>query len=898
MNTMQLNVTTEKLTKSYTYEKKKIYEILKKLTPEEIEAIFYNDNVFNNILKINDYDFLFMIFRMVPASVQEKIWSYPKLQKLLLGLGSYSDDVLLEKAMANKFFYDKHLEKKDKRGEFYFSKEKVRNVELFLRSIKSEKILNDLVNNKYYQLIIFCSKKLPKAVLQRINIEELFNRTIDSDLYPVVSDKTKRSWCFFLNNNCEKLLIPPDVSKLFTETKKGYSYSDMSIGRILSSKLWSLGAEGRKLVITKEQIASLNTIEVSILLDCKNGVVNQEQLDEHLNEILAQVIRDGSIVSPQYIPLENLGMTYPFRVFKIACYKLIGSPFENKLLDYIYKALFHNEYSEDIKTKIYASLRSTLIHIDQKQVQALFMEPDDIKTIFFLRFNIISRRMDYLHGISLEQLMNINVKHVNRIARLLDDNTQDELSDKYSKAIKMYFAFGLEKSLKLLNGEYGPITKVFTDNVSKLDVSKTEMREEGSKSLPVPNEEFNHFLFSDSNNIVRLFKEGSAIQSSWSYLYNNIDKILDVCKGHITALQAETILSEQVNNVKYDLTPDNYRLRSILYEVGLGNKTKNTNEKIYDELVKTYEKQKKRVSSSIPYVSGKLENGYRYETMKLDSLVGYTLGYKAGCCIRLLDIAHNHLLHALLCENGRILIVYNPDGSIASFSPLKRNGEVLIANSIEAVDKNMPREITEAFSAGIKDIMQKSKDNEDKDYLKVACIGANAYMKPNGVPWPSSIPTPTILEKDDPVYRNTDEYHRSLLIIQKDEKADLRKLKSGPTEIKYYDPREKYVGCSFKDEDALDQLEAIRAINAIRYEKYKESKQEIPFYEVRAYYLKYVFYAKDWYVLIDIQNRVQYEALDNDPRAVNEMTAALTTIQEHMNKNDVDNLLLKKKNDK
>ena len=55
--------------------------------------------------------------------------------------------------------------------------------------------------------------------------------------------------------------------------------------------------------------------------------------------------------------------------------------------------------------------------------------------------------MDYLYGIDVRQLMKINVKHINKIVQLLYDPEQDELSDSYSKAIKMYLVFGLERSI-------------------------------------------------------------------------------------------------------------------------------------------------------------------------------------------------------------------------------------------------------------------------------------------------------------------------------------------------------------------------------------------------------------------------------------------------------------------
>ena len=96
-----------------------------------------------------------------------------------------------------------------------------------------------------------------------------------------------------------------------------------------------------------------------------------------------------------------------------------------------------------------------------------------------------------------------------------------------------------------------------------------------------------------------------------------------------------------------------------------------------------------------------------------------------------------------------------------------------IANSIEAIDKdeNVSKQMVEAFETGMKEICRVSKESEESNWLKVATIGSNSGRKPNGMPWPSKLQMPTILEKDDPVYRGTDSYHKRLIYFYK-EKID------------------------------------------------------------------------------------------------------------------------------
>ena len=253
----------------------------------------------------------------------------------------------------------------------------------------------------------------------------------------------------------------------------------------------------------------------------------------------------------------------------------------------------------------------------------------------------------------------------------------------------------------------------------------------------------------------------------------------------------------------------------------------------------------------------------------------------------LLCDAHNHLLHALLCESGRILLTYKPNSTIASFSPLKRNGELLIANSIEAIDKtDASRDnIIQEFDKGMKEICRVSKESEEKNWLKVATIGSASNRKPKSEAWPMTIPTPTILEKDDEVYRSTDAYHSRLDVFYK-ETNNLSGLKYGKTEHKYYDDRKSILATTCDRDNVILQRKIFTRINAIRYMKWiDEGKSEESFETTRAGYFRVAFCNDDWYVLVDYYG-IHYECLDDDPRAKNEMDAVLATIKEYQDKKE------------
>lgn len=868
----------------------KFYHLTKDLTEEEKIELFSDEAILKRIYKLENYETVASVFRIVPAQIQDLMWANISTQKVLLGMGKVTDEELMQLIKNKKFFSMQELEKRNKNGKFYYNPNKLRALQVLLRQIKSENIQRDLPYNKYFQMILLCSKKVPESFYLLIDVETTFNQIVQSDVYKMGDVKSRELWVQQINNNFPRILLPPDVKAIYaptTEFRTWFFGNDSpTIAAMLHSKLYALHKKGLLLELDLETLSKLNLPEINILKSDENNVVDQDVVNEMLAQFIDNAIEDGTVFSKQYLDAEHLDVKVQRALFKIVIEKCIGNPlYEDKLLDYLFSLLFREEYNELEKNALKLSLKNSLVYASEENIGDLFKAANDLKTVFYLRFNLTAANMDYLYGISVKQLMRINVKHVNRIVKLVFDPESDELSDAYSKAIKLYLIFGLERTVELLSGSY-PINKTFMDNVSRLNVSKLDMRIEGKKYLPVTHEEFSRFVFNPCN-INAFFDDDAAMSTSWYYLFNNYDDIKDLCKGHVTLGQAETILKEQVNTVKYELDPDCYRLEKILHEAGLGNKGKYTNETIYDEMCVIHKQQVRRVASTIPYVKGTLDSGWGYEVMRHDAAIAYVLGYRADCCIRTKDIAHNHLLHALLCESGRILLTYKPDGTIASFSPLKRNGELLIANSIEAIDKSdaAKKPMIEAFEVGMKEICRVSKKTEEANYLKVATIGNASTRKPKGELWPEGIPTPTILEKDDEVYGGTDSYHGRLEVFHKDTN-NLVGLKYGKTEQKYYDDRKPILACVCDRDTILLQRKVFTRINAIRFTKWiDEGNVKENFKNTKAGFFRVAFCNDDWYVLVDYYG-IHSECLTDDPRAKKEMDAVIATINDYANRKE------------
>ena len=554
----------------------------------------------------------------------------------------------------------------------------------------------------------------------------------------------------------------------------------------------------------------------------------------------------------------------------------------NRFINYIFGLIVNFDCTEEEKSILKSLLEFKIKNntISRADYNMLLNNVTREKSLFYLKFGQIDRNMNYLSGITTKQLLNVNIKHVNMIAKYLKEENEDELSNTYAKAIKMYFIFGLERSLEILNGKYGKLNNYFFNALMKVNVSMVELIPEGNKTTPHIKKAFIDYMFAkkDDNHFIDCLKDIELkLSRYWYLLYNNFEEIKEKCNGTITPEKLYIILTELSNTKGIGtIEPDYYRLKEndVLCNILLGNKARRNDEEVYSEVTRIYDKMKLRTESSIPYVEGELPNGYRYETAKLDDPIIFTLGYIGNCCIRVHDIAHNHLLHAALCRNGRMLIIYNENGHVKAFSPLKRNGEVLIANSIECANRLNDKNAVEAFSKAIKDIVSTSKGNEEKP-IRLVCIGNNSYTKPTTTEFPKSTVAPTIYEKDDPIYRDTDIYHRVLDIVYKDPKLNLDNIRYGSPSHEYSDPRPEICHAEYALDPMDDIRNAVTVINAIRYSKIKSSLDaRVTFQKLEYYHVKKCIYNKDWYIVITSNNEIHGDYINTDPRAKEEYDKA------------------------
>lgn len=820
------------------YKSKKLINTLKKLTNEQID-ILVDSSVIEFISSL-DNNSINLIFRNSSATMQNKMWTNDKIQRILI-LGALN----LNKSVCTE--------------------QKIRNLQNLNKVTKSQSIKEQLYNNKYFIYVIINSSKIESRFFNIYDLRKTFDGIMKSEEFNLLSSDKQLKIVERLNYYTKDILLPIDFRKRFN-----------NIERILYDR--------DRTKIDKNIIEQLNFEEL-FFLDCISySTENNKALRKY---ILDSVGLNGKSFEEFFIEIKHKNKLIVEKIEK-QFHHSFYCPIS--LEEKIYYILLKENQSDLIKEKLlkylicqiindsavnpemmYNTLKRNLNNglLSYKDIKSLInnydAETKELKLIFYLKFNIALPNAEYLYGITEEQLSKVNVKHINKLKKFLEDKTQDELSLTYGLSIKMYFIFGYERSLEILSEKYGEYNRIFLDNIAKTDVKKIQMKSEGNKFLPDIDKKFINFMFESpkNNHFTNMLNDkNSELYKMWYYLYNNYDKILEKCHNVITLKKVNSILVTEKYNVDRNIiTPDNYLLNdnSFLENIILGNKTPYTNNDVLKKIVEIYSQMKKRVESSIPYVKGASRDGYQYEMMKFDDPKVFEFGYKANCCIRTLDIAHNHLLHATLCRNGRILIIYDKLGELTAFSPLKRNGNVLIANSIECVDKDLnakSHSIANAFKEGIEKIVEITKRSNEP--INLVCIGNESHLKPKTTHFPKKYPTPTIFEKNDKIYGGTDNYHKTLDIVYKDENFEFENIESKNPNISYMDPREEIKSVEKCNENIINIINSINySINPTNY---------IP---ISIYSIKKVYYSKDWYIAETYQG-LKGECLENDYRAKEE----------------------------
>lgn len=842
-----------------TYKNKKITNIFKRMTDEDINLLI-DSSVVEFISTLNDGTII-SLFRNSGSSLQNKLWNNDIIQKVLI------------------------FGKKDV-TDLHYDEQVIINLENLNKIIKSQSIKKQVYTNKYFITMLTSDIKIDNKFFHSYDINKVFEGIVYSEQFKSLSNDIQLRIIEKLNSYTNDILLPIDFRQRYKNIERILFSIDISkldeniLSQLNDDELFFIDCirndKNNNQAIKKYIIKNIKSKGKSFEQFMDEMRTRDNLINGRIRDVYRQKYYYNSVDSKQ-------------KVFEILLHEIDDELIKEKMLRYLLPIIMKD--SSVNSEAMYNTLKRNLNYnlLTYKDINNLTIQYDylnkDLRLMFYLKFNISLASARYLTGITADQLSKINVKHINKLSKFLEDETQDELSSIYGICIKLYFIFGYERSIEILSGKYGEYNRIFLDNVAKTDVSKVLMIAEGNKYLPSIDRRFINFMFETpkSNHFIDMLNNKDLeLYKSWYYFYNNYDEILEKCHNEITMKKIISILETE----KYDInrkiiTPDCYLLNNndFIENIVLGNKTEHSNDDVLKNIVEIYRKMRKRVESSIPYVEGTSVDGYKFQTLKFDDYKIFELGYKANCCIRTLDTAHNHLLHAALCRNGRILLIYDELSNLAAFCPVKRNGNVLIVNSIECVDKRFDKTgdyIKTAFIQCIQEIVNTSILSNEP--IELVCIGGRSYLKPNVVQFPTNVEIPTIYEKDDDTYKDTDIYHKSLDIVYKADNFSFESIKKGNPKVSYNDPRLSITFCDFWQSSKEEQEKALNVINAIRYSS-SELEELESFRLCERYEIQCCIYNKDWYILKSFDGNIYGDCLKDDERAITEYNIALQEFQ-------------------
>lgn len=846
-------------------------DIIKKASDEELLKYLRIKEIQDAILKLKNTYVLRDIFRKSPAFFQDIMFENVEMQNILI---SPRPGITVENIVRT---YNRRKE------EFGFNQNEIRALECFIRTFKNPKLREIILDNDLFQLIIASChiSNFERSFFKDLDEVKLFKNIVNNPIVFKTSINRKRNILQIFNRFSNHVLLVEDYQKILDKSEQK---------SIISSK--NLDEDNKKIEIDKDTLLMLTNPMIDTLFGL-DGADKEFIMEIYKENVISQYVSNPNYLETSFSHLLNGNNYYTnFSGIDMMSFMIISkyaydkeeekNRFKNFLFDVFCRS---GEFSKEEKRRIEDALYAKVVsnELTKKQYDDLLTYCDAYKTIAFLKFGILSHWYFRLNGVSEEQICYLNVKHINTIKSNLKLENEDESANIYSIAIKMYMTFGLERTLKILHEDYGRLDQIFFENVLKLNVENISLIKEGKKYLPRISEGFINFMFANpkENHFKNMLAGDSYyLRLNWSYLYNNFAEIKEKCHNVITLKKVNIVLRENSPEREIsDVSPDDYKLaeNDILSLVCMGNKSRRSNGEVYKTLREIYHQMKSRTESSIPYVFGKASNGYSYEMMKLKDPIAFVLGYKGSCCIRVHDIAHNHLLHATLCRNGRILIIYDENREIAAFSPLKRNGEVLIANSIECTGRRKNDFAAKAFEEAVLNIISIS-EREEKLPIRLVCIGSSSYVKPsNCVPFKSGIKIPTILEKDDSTYRDTDCYHRKLDIVYQHPKLKLEEIKYGEVEHSYQDPRVPIETCNFKTESKEKIEKALKVINAVRYAKTPLLERD-EFSYITAVNVRDCCFGEDWFIMHTVPGKTIGDYMEYDERAKTEYEICMKTV--------------------
>lgn len=298
-----------------------------------------------------------------------------------------------------------------------------------------------------------------------------------------------------------------------------------------------------------------------------------------------------------------------------------------------------------------------------------------------------------VNTLSLDVIMALKSNRVNYfVDRLLDRKIESFDRSRITRiVINMCALLGevnVDNIIKTLNKDDYKLRNLLF-SFDDIDLSNVEVIDRKI----VYNEDFIKFFMgnkmTDSTSILNLiYDDNTTLGHNLENLYYSFGDLYSRYKQQNT-FNKKVFFEEFFRNSKMCFNPDEYELEGDIINSYFYNRKHQSLKPI--DFVKgvrdTYREMKHNYKKSIPYVKGEMF-GYTYETLKANSPEVFSVGADTGCCFKIGGQSDSFVKYCAKDKNARVLVVKNKDGKVVAMSPMIRNGNLVICNSIESINVN------------------------------------------------------------------------------------------------------------------------------------------------------------------------------------------------------------------
>lgn len=428
----------------------------------------------------------------------------------------------------------------------------------------------------------------------------------------------------------------------------------------------------------------------------------------------------------------------------------------------------------------------------------------------------------FSNTISIDIIKSINDKHINDIILWLKEKYNDEIGiDLLEIAFTMYLTLGYNRTRDIiLMQEYGNVPYSYLGALfTGYDLRFIQFEEEGKSKKPIINDKFVVTLlgqnYKSPDSLLKKLLGGKIQKNSKemfylehiSAIFNNYDIINEEflrvqCGSKLKVkLNVSTIVDIIDNLTTIQNRMKDERLLQVDFFKFVGRDTQYTQGKSTDDIIE----RAVFISNSMSKVKGKKfpivsipDNDYTIEVLKPSDRKILCLGYETGCCFRPCGNADDFggekslLKYCATEEYGGVVVMRdNRTNKVLFMSPILRNGNIIMLNSIESLNSDIRNlgYLSDILYKKLKalgdEMIRISHENGDIPPIEAVLLGNLHYTNPKYSSRKIEKVLPPFLSNNayDGMYTNLD---RGFTIISSIDNFNLQDIKLGEVNSTYF----------------------------------------------------------------------------------------------------------------